>query len=187
MGRTSYVPFIGDWRRRLLSDLRGEVLEVGAGSGPNLDHYPSDARVVATEFDYESIVLARPMARPHIRLASADIEHLAFRDEIFDAAVATLVFCSVERPIVGFAEVKRVLKSGGRLYLIEHVRSHHEWLGRLQDRMNARWNVWAEGCNLNRDTEANVRAAGFEIEVRRVNYLGLVKTMVARKPIGGHG
>jgi ubiquinone/menaquinone biosynthesis C-methylase UbiE len=181
MCRTGFVPFIGDWRTRLLHDVRGDVLEVGAGSGPNLDRYPIDTRVVATEFNFESIVLARPTANAHIRLASADIEHLAFPDETFDAAVATLVFCSVERPIAGFVEVKRVLKPGGRLYLIEHVRSHHAWLGRLQDRMNARWNVWAEGCNLNRDTEANVRASGFELESLRVNYLGLIKTMVACK------
>ncbi len=57
-----------------------------------------------------------------------------------------------------------------------------QWLGRLQDRLNPRWSVWAEGCNLNRDTEANVRLAGFELQSVRVNYLGLIKTMIARKP-----
>ncbi len=125
--------------------------------------------------------VAKSTANAHLRLASADIEHLAFPDETFDAAVATLVFCSVERPIVGFKEVKRVLKPGGKLYLIEHVRSHHRWLARWQDCLNARWYAWAEGCNLNRDTEANVRAGGFEIEYLRVNFLGLIKTMIASK------
>jgi ubiquinone/menaquinone biosynthesis C-methylase UbiE len=162
--------------------VHGLVLEVGAGSGPNLDHYPLDARVIATEFDAETIALARPRSASRIRLASADIEHLAFPDNTFDAVTATLVFCSVERPIVGFQEVRRVLKPDGRLHLIEHVRSHHGWLARWQDRLNARWNVWAEGCHLNRDTEANLRAARFEIESLRVNYGGLIKTMVARKP-----
>ncbi len=181
MCRTGYVPFIGDWRSRLLSEVHGLVLEVGAGSGPNLDHYPSDAQVIATEFNEESIALARPQSNSRIRLASADAEHLAFADNTFDAAVATLVFCSVERPIIGFQEVRRVLKPGGQLHLIEHVRSHHGWLGRLQDRLNPRWNVWAEGCNLNRDTETNVRLAGFELQAVRVNYLGLVKTMIAHK------
>jgi ubiquinone/menaquinone biosynthesis C-methylase UbiE len=182
MCRTGYVPFIGNWRGRLLHDVRGLVLEVGAGNGPNLDHYPSDARVIATEFDEESIALAQPRSNAHIRLASADIEHLAFPDDTFDAAVATLVFCSVERPVAGFREVRRVLKPGGQLRLIEHVRSRHEWLGRVQDKLNARWRIWAEGCNLNRDTERNIRQAGFDVLSVRVNYLGLVKTMIARKP-----
>ncbi len=108
------VPFFGDWRGRLLREVHGRVLEVGAGSGPNLDHYPMAASVIATEFDEDSIALARPKANAHIRLASADIEHLAFPDNTFDAAVATLVFCSVERPIVGLQEVRRVLKPGGQ-------------------------------------------------------------------------
>ena len=182
MCRSGDIPFIGDWRGRLLREVHGLVLEIGAGEGPNLDHYPSDARVIATEFNEESMALARPQSNTRIRLASADAEHLAFPDNVFDAAVATLVFCSVERPVVGFQEVRRVLKPGGQLHLIEHVRSRHEWLGRWQDKLNPRWNVWAEGCNLNRDTESNVRLAGFELLSVRVNYLGLVKTMVARKP-----
>ncbi len=114
MCRTGYVPFIGNWRSRLLQDVHGLVLEVGAGSGPNLDHYPRAARVIASEFNEESIALARPRSNAHIRLASADIEHLAFPDNTFDAGVATLVFCSVERPIAGFQEVRRVLKPGGQ-------------------------------------------------------------------------
>jgi ubiquinone/menaquinone biosynthesis C-methylase UbiE len=179
---TGYVPFIGDWRSCLLRDVRGLVLEVGAGSGPNLDHYPREARVIATEFNEESIALAQPRSNSHARLAAADIEHLAFPDNMFDAVTATLVFCSVERPVVGFQEVRRVLKPGGQLHLIEHVRSHHGWLGRLQDRLNARWMVWAEGCNLNRDTETNVQLAGFDVFSVHVNYLGLIKTMIARKP-----
>jgi ubiquinone/menaquinone biosynthesis C-methylase UbiE len=182
MCRTGYIPFIGNWRSGLLREVHGQVLEVGAGRGPNLDHYPINTHITATEFNHEAIVLAKPKLNAHIQLASADIEHLAFPDATFDIAVATLVFCSVERPIVGFREVKRVLKPGGELYLIEHVRSHYGWLGRWQDRLNARGYVWAEGCNLNRDTEANVRAAGFEIQFLDVRYLGLVKTIIARTP-----
>jgi len=182
MCRTGYVPFIGNWRSKLLQDVHGLVLEVGAGRGPNLAHYPIDAHVIATEFNEETIALAKPGSATHIRLASADIEHLAFPDNTFDAVTATLVFCSVERPIKGFQEVRRVLKPGGRLHLIEHVRSHHHWLAHWQDKLNARYVVWAEGCNLNRDTEANLRAAQFEIEALRVNYYGLIKTMIAQKP-----
>ena len=187
MCRTGSVPFFGDWRGALLSDVRGFVLEVGAGSGPNLDRYPAGVSLVATEFNEESIVqakrsMAKPKASARIRLASADIEHLAFPDNTFDAAVATLVFCSVERPVDGLREVMRVLKPGSKFYMIDHVRSHHARLARLQDKLNSRWYRWAEGCNLNRDTEANVRAAGFALEYLSVRYLGLIKTMVALKP-----
>jgi ubiquinone/menaquinone biosynthesis C-methylase UbiE len=112
MCRTGSVPFIGNWRSNLLREVRGHVLEVGAGSGPNLDRYPPDASIVATEFNEESIAQARSRSSDRIRLASADIEHLAFPDDTFDAAVATLVFCSVERPVVGLREVRRVLKPG---------------------------------------------------------------------------
>jgi ubiquinone/menaquinone biosynthesis C-methylase UbiE len=182
MRRTGCVPFIGNWRSRLLQDVQGLVLEVGAGSGPNLDHYLRAARVIATEYNEEAIALAQPRSNSHVRLAAADIEHLAFPDNTFDTAVATLVFCSVERPVVGFQEIRRVLKPGGRLHLIEHVRSHHGWLGRWQDKLNARWSIWAEGCNLNRDTETNARLGGFDLQTVRVNYLGLIKTMIARKP-----
>jgi ubiquinone/menaquinone biosynthesis C-methylase UbiE len=181
MCRAGYVPFIGNWRSNLLREVSGRVLEVGAGSGPNLDHYQAEASIVATEFNEESIAQAHSKANARIRLASADIEHLAFPDGTFDAVVATLVFCSVERPVIGFREVRRVLKPGGKLYLIDHVRSHHAWLGRLQDRLNPRWCAFADGCNLNRDTEGNLRAAGFELISLKVNFLGLVKTMVVRK------
>jgi ubiquinone/menaquinone biosynthesis C-methylase UbiE len=157
MCRTGYVPLIGNWRSNLLREVHGHVLEVGAGSGPNLAHYPDGVSIVATEFNEDSIVLARPKANARIRLASTDIEHLAFPDATFDAAVATLVFCSVARPVEGLQEVRRVLKPGGRLYLIEHVRSHHGWLGRWQDRLNSRQRTFADVCHINRDTEGNVR------------------------------
>ena len=181
MCRTGFVPFRGNWRSAFLQEVRGRVLEVGAGSGPNLNHYPANVSLVATEFNEESIAQAKPKANTRLRLASADIEHLAFPDNTFDAAVATLVFCSVEHPVDGLREVKRVLKPGGKFYMIDHVRSPHVWLARMQDKLNSRWYRWAEGCNLNRDTEANVRAAGFEIEYLSIRYLGLIKTMVAFK------
>lgn len=183
MCRTRSISLLGNWRSRLLGDVQGLVLEVGAGQGVNLAHYPREAYVIATEFDEDSLALAQPRSTSHIRLAAADIEHLAFPDNTFDVITATLVFCSVERPVSGFQEVRRVLKPGGQLRLVEHVRSQHRWLGHLQDRLNARWYVWAEGCNINRDTEANVRLAGFDLLSVRVNILGLIKTMVARKPL----
>ena len=88
--------------------------------------------------------------------------------------------------IIGFelrACVGKKIKGKHIYFRTTDWRSRHEWLGRLQDRLNSRWNVWAEGCNLNRDTETNVRLAGFELQAVRVNYLGLVKTMIAYKPI----
>src|SRR5512135_1822254 len=172
---------MADWRSNFLRDVKGRVLEVGAGDGPNLDRYSGSIDLVATEFDEAVLSEARAKANAHVRLACADIEHLGFANESFDCVTATLVFCSVERPIIGLQEVRRVLKPKGKLYVIEHVRSDRPWLGRFQDRLARRWFKWTEGCTLNRDTEANIRAAGFEVENMRVRWLGLVKTIVAYK------
>jgi ubiquinone/menaquinone biosynthesis C-methylase UbiE len=158
--------------------VRGRTLEIGCGWGHNFPHYPAEASVAAFDLDPARVRLAA-QRRSTIRLAIADAQHLAWTDRSFDSAVGTLVFCSIPHPEMALAEVRRVLKPGGRLFLLEHVRSHRDWLGRLQDGLAPAW-LWATGgCHLNRDTQAAVRAAGFEIERVRVGFGGLLEAMVA--------
>jgi SAM-dependent methyltransferase len=91
-------------------------------------------------------------------------EALPFRDGSFDTVVSSLAFCSVPEPSYGLAEVKRVLRPGGRLRMLEHVRSRRSWKAKFQDRVQPLWTWASGGCHPNRDTERAVEAAGFAIE-----------------------
>jgi ubiquinone/menaquinone biosynthesis C-methylase UbiE len=167
------------WRRKLLDAVRGRTLEIGCGWGHNFSHYSPEAAVTAFDYDAGRVASAA-RRRACIPLAVADAQRLAWADRSFDAVVGTLVFCSIPQPDLALAEVRRVLKPEGRLFLVEHVRSHHAWLGRTQDFLAPGWHWLTGGCNLNRDTEASVRAAGFELERRVVGYAGLLKLLIAR-------
>ena len=99
------------------------IIEVGAGTGANFAHYPRGAKGACVELSLEMLKVARGKARPEgFALVGARAESLPFADATFDAAVATLVFCSVESPQKSFAELKRVVRAGGRVVLVEHVR-----------------------------------------------------------------
>lgn len=184
MTRALGRPFgFGGWRWDLLGEVQGRTLEIGCGWGHNFAHYPAEAAVVAFDYELERVRAAarRPAFRAgRIPLAVADAQHLAWADRTFDAVVGTLVFCSIPRPELALAEVRRVLRPGGRLFLVEHVRSQHAWLGGLQDALAPAWLRVTGGCHLNRETEATVRAAGFALERRRTGYGGVLKLLVAR-------
>lgn len=166
------------WRWDLLAGVGGRTLEIGCGWGHNFRHYPAPAAVTA--FDLEAGRLAAARRQAAIPLARADAERLAWADETFDAVVGTLVFCSIPRPEAALREVRRVLKPGGRLFLVEHVRSHHAGLGRLQDWLAPAWLRLSGGCHLNRDPEAALRAAGFSLQRRQVGWSGVLKLLVAQ-------
>jgi ubiquinone/menaquinone biosynthesis C-methylase UbiE len=112
-------------------------------------------------------------------LSAADAQRLPFPTAHFDSVVGTLVFCSIPDPQQALAEIRRVLKPGGRLFLIDHVRSHQSWLGHTQDFLAPAWLAVTGGCNLNRNTEATVRATGYDLERLEIGWGGLLKLMVA--------
>jgi SAM-dependent methyltransferase len=167
------------WRWDLLGRVHGRVLEIGCGWGDNFAHYPAGAAVTAFDVKPERLRAAVRRRAP-IALAVADAERLAWPAQSFDAVVGTLVFCSIPQPARALAEVRRVLRPGGRLYLVEHVRSDHAWLGQLQDWLAPAWHWGTGGCHLNRDTEAALRAAGYEIETRQPGYYGLCQLLIAK-------
>ena len=153
-------------RRGLVADLEGDVLELGAGTGLNLSHYGRARRVVALEpdpFMREQLMEKLAGTRVPVEVVDARAEALPFPDESFDAVVSTLVLCSVEEPSAVLAEARRVLKPGGRLLLIEHVRGERV-LGRIQDLLAPVHRLVAGGCTPNRRTAEAVRSAGFELE-----------------------
>jgi len=154
---------LGRWRDWLARGAKGRTLEVGAGTGRNLPRYPKDVRLIATEPDLAMVKSARRRA-PHVPLVVASAEALPFRDGAFDTVVSSLVFCSVPDPARGLAEVKRVLRPGGALRMMEHVRAETPLRGRWQDFIQPAWTRLAGGCHNNRDTVAAVERAGFVIE-----------------------
>ena len=167
------------WRWELLGYVQGRTLEIGCGRGFNFAHYP--AGVTLTAFDVDAARLRQAARRRvPVRLVQASAEQLPWPAQTFDSVVGTLVFCTIPDAPQALAEARRVLRPGGRLYLVEHVRSHHAWLGAAQDRLAPAWHWAANGCHLNRDTETAVRAAGFELERLTLGYSGLLKLMIAK-------
>lgn len=175
-------------RRSLLADLAGDVLEVGSGPGANFEHYPREARVTAIDINERLVALARrEAARVEAKVTArhADAEALPFDDASFDAYVAALVLCSVRDPNQALVEARRILRPGGELRLFEHVRSDVPWITWLQSLATRPWRVVADGCHLDRDTEAAVRSRSFEVmDVRRSGRWSPVPVIVlrARKP-----
>lgn len=160
---------MAEWRRELLADLRGEVVEVGAGSGANFDRYPPGVtRIVAVEPEpYLRAAAQRRAAAAAARVKVVDgvAEDLPFADARFDAAVVTLVLCSVSDQQTVLGELRRVIRPGGQLRFLEHVRADSRPLARAQALLDATvWPALAGGCHTARDTVAAVAQAGFVIQ-----------------------
>ena len=169
------------WRRDLLGGLRGRVLEIGSGTGLNFPQYSSSPTVIAVDPKMSHIRYARRRRRPGQHLLCARAEALPFRDATFQAAVGTLVFCTVGDPEKGLGELRRVLEPEAELRLIEHVRwERRPALARLQDWLTPAWRVISSGCHLNRATERMIERAGFKIERRRENFDGIFVEVRAR-------
>ena len=158
---------IGDHRRRLLAGLTGRVLEVDAGNGLNFPHYPATvAEVLAIEPERylrrQALAAARQAPVP-IRVVAGTAEALPAPDGAVDAVVASLVLCTVADPERALAEVRRVLRPGGRLRFYEHVRAKDPRLARWQDRLERPWGWLVGGCHPNRDTVTAITAAGLRL------------------------
>ena len=172
-------------RARVVGEAHGDVLEVGVGTGRNLGLYPGDARVTGIDVSKQMLRRAerraRRLGRP-VDLRCADAESLPFDAGSFDAVTGTCVFCSVEDPVQGLREARRVVKPTGHVRLLEHVRPRNPVLGRLFDRLSPLTRRLF-GPEINRRTEDNVRAAGLEIvEVRRN---GIWREILARPAARG--
>lgn len=162
-------------RDELLEGLTGRVIEVGAGNGINLRHYPRGVtEVVAVE--------PEPFLRRHAEAEAAAApvpavvvdgvaDRLGFPDGSFDAGVASLVLCSVPSQARALAELRRVIRPGGELRFYEHVRSERRGHARVQDLADLIWPAFAGGCRTGRDTPAAIARSGFEItHVRRFDF-----------------
>jgi ubiquinone/menaquinone biosynthesis C-methylase UbiE len=160
--------FGAELRPRLLAPAHGVVVELGAGTGVNLEHYPPGlTRLVLTEPErHMRSRLAEKLTasgRPG-EVVDAGADALPYPDATFDTAVATLVLCTVPDPDAALREVVRVLKPGGVFLFAEHVRSAKPRTARVQDALSPLWQVMLRGCHPNRDTLAAIRASGLVVE-----------------------
>lgn len=159
-----------DWRKILLQDLAGDVIELGSGTGANLAFYPEKLnRLVLTEPDphMRHQLTLKLKTHPHlpVTLSDAPAELLPFPGGTFDAAVSTLVLCSVKNPERALSELYRVLKPQGKLLFIEHViASNRPERLKWQRRIEPFWKLLQCGCHLTRDTEVSILQAGFELQ-----------------------
>lgn len=154
-------------RPSVVGEARGRVLEIGVGTGASFPYYRRAAveRLVATDPDPHMLRRAERRAQQldlPVALQQAPAEALPFADASFDTVVSTLVLCTVADPALALAEARRVLKPGGTLRFIEHVRAEGR-LGRLQDLATPLWRRAAAGCHPNRRTARSIEAAGFDI------------------------
>jgi ubiquinone/menaquinone biosynthesis C-methylase UbiE len=165
-------------RDRLLAGLSGRVIEVGAGNGLNFPHYPATVtEVLAVEPDEylrELAQKAAKQARVPVQVVAGHATALPAPDHEFDAAVASLVLCSISEVAAALAEVRRVLKPLGELRFFEHVRSENTVFGLLEDTITPLWSRIGGGCHPNRDTTATIEASGFTIDqIDRFSYAPL--------------
>lgn len=175
-------------RERLLVTATGRVLEIGGGTGANLPYYGDGVAelVIAEPAQAMARRLERklPGYRIPTRILHAPAEQLPLETASFDYVVSTLVLCTVEDPPEALAEVRRVLKSEGRFLFIEHVRSDDPKLAGWQDRLRRPWAWFACGCQCNRRTVENIRAAGFSLAELRQDRLAKAPPLVQPVIVG---
>ena len=172
-------------REWVCAQATGEVLEIGIGTGRNLPHYHEDIRLTGVELSQAMLAIDRARARElgrDVDLRVGDAQTLEFGDDSFDTVVCTLALCTIPDDGAAVAEMRRVLRPGGRLLLLEHVRSPLLPV-RLAQRLLDPLAVRFEADHLLREPLDPLRAEGFEVERLERSKLGIVERIAARKPI----
>ena len=173
-----------DGREWATARARGDVLEVAVGTGRNLPLYPGSARVVGVDLSSQVLEVARARAEiaiAQVELQVADAQALPFADASFDTVLATLALCSIPDDAAAVAEMARVLRPGGSLILLEHVRSPSPAV-RTAQRLLQPLLLRLEGDHLLREPERSVQRAGLEIDLLERSKLGIVLRLQAHKP-----
>ena len=164
--RSAERKFLGTHRAWLCARATRRVLDLGAGTGANFRYVRADAEIIAVEPDPYMLERARRRAEALERAVTFlpdAAESLSLETASVDAVLATLVLCTVDDPARALREIRRVLRPGGRLLFLEHVRLDHPVWGRVQDVVTPLWRSLCAGCHPNRDTVAAIRRAGFAI------------------------
>lgn len=155
MDITMSAPLLSEYRKQVLSEVSGEILEIGFGTGLNLSHYPENVENITT---IDANAGMNFLANKRIKASSITIEHrvlngenLAMKDESFDSVVSTWTLCSIAKVDQALEEIDRVLKPGGKFFFIEHGLSNQPKVQVWQNRLNPLQKIIADGCHLNRN------------------------------------
>lgn len=166
--RACGTPELRRWRARVADGLVGTVVEIGFGSGLNVDAYPSDVTLV---YAVEPAAVARRLAERRIAASNVRVEHIGLRgeaipldDDSCDSALSTFTLCTIPDVQRALAELRRVLRPGGRFHFLEHGLSPDSSVAAWQRRLEPMQKRLADGCHLTRDAAELVQAAGFELE-----------------------
>jgi len=160
------VMTMSKWREKLIENIEGpKILEVGVGTGKNLLIYPNKLEITGIDFSENMLEKANQKikGKENITLIEMDAQKMSFADNTFDTIVTSCVFCSVPDPVEGLKEMRRVCRPDGKIIMLEHMRSHHNIVGKFMDVVNfIPLHTW--GANINRETIANILKAGFKEE-----------------------
>lgn len=171
-------------KRELFSKMKGKILFVAVGTGLDIKHFPAGRDIVAIDISPRMLEKARPRAEAYpgrLELRETDVHDLDFPDASFDQVFTSCTFCSVPDPVGGLAQLRRVLRPGGELYMFEHTGSRYFPFSLMLDLMTPL--VRRVGPDLNRRTVSNVERAGFAVKEVRNVYLDVVKTIHAVVPL----
>ena len=173
------------WRQAVWNEAKGKVLEVGVGTGKNMEYYTENIEITAIDFSEKMLEKARSRSETlskKVDLRLMDVQALQFPDEFFDTVITTCVFCSVPDPIKGLMEIRRVCKKDGKIIMLEHVRSKKILIGKLMDIINPVV-VRMVGANINRNTVENLKRVGLNVEVENDLMIDIVKHLQCKPAV----
>ncbi len=173
------------WRKKYFSMPAGNILDVGVGTGKDIDYYSDQAEVIGIDFSERMLKKAirklKKSGRKNVTLMKMDVEDLKFEENSFDTIITSVVFCSVPDPVKGLLEIKRVLKPTGRLVMVEHVLSKNKAIAFIENLFNPITRA-ITGVNINRNTRENIERAGMiVIEEKNLALIDVFRLFVAKK------
>jgi ubiquinone/menaquinone biosynthesis C-methylase UbiE len=175
-----------NWRKLLWQNLNSpkDILEIGVGTGKNMPYYPKGSKITAIDLSDRMLGLAQKRAEvlniKNVDLFLMDAQALEFQDDSFDVVVTTFVFCSVPNPVLGFCEIKRILRPNGKAVFLEHMYPETRFLGGIFSLLNPLV-VRLSGANIDRPTISNIHKAGLEIQnVRNLTPYGIFRLIIAK-------
>nr|WP_276562882.1 class I SAM-dependent methyltransferase [Paenibacillus anseongense] len=166
----------------LLKEARGNVLEIGSGTGLNFGYYTHAEKVTALEPNPKMTRKASQRATHAtvpIEVIFGNAETLPFEDNTFDTIVGTLVLCTIPDPEKALSEIRRVCKNDGIVLFFEHIRLNNRYLGKLQDFLTPVWRHLCDGCHLNRNSSDLIKQIGFKVVGETRYFRNICVTVIA--------